>query len=107
MKIVNKGWDWQFQNETWVLPSVGSEGNIEHNTTGQVLGLKRDRTKSGTRVVMESRDKPISEEQTWLIGEKDENGFFVITNPKSGFVLSNKVRRFPKSTRISTIISGD
>merc|ERR1712154_104012 len=38
MKIVNKGWDWQFQNETWVLPSVGSEGNIEHNITGQVLG---------------------------------------------------------------------
>ena len=106
MKLINKGGVWQFQNTSWLLPSEGLEGTIEDKTTGKVLHIQR--FSSGSKPVrMRSRDPKKSEKQNWVIGKTNDDGWFTITNQKSGYVLSSIIKRTKWGTRLDTEVSGD
>lgn len=53
-----------------------------------VLGIQTLVPESGSVVVLESLDKTKIDGQKWLIGQPDEQGWFTITNPKSGLMLT-------------------
>ena len=76
---------------------VGAEGVIEIKNSPEVeietnkptvLGIKNLTPESGSDVHLESFDTTRSDVQKWLINEHDDQGWFTITNPKSGMMLS-------------------
>ena len=74
---------------SWTIPAEHSEDYIEDQVTGQVLGLKDDSTVSGTEVIWESKDIPISVYQTWLrVPFPNIIGTFIMINPYSGKTLT-------------------
>ena len=88
MKLVNKNGGWEHLDKLWNLPSEGYEGHIEDQASGDVLGLWNDATALGTMVGLEPKDQPQSNEQKWVRGLADTNGWFRLKNPCSGRVLS-------------------
>ena len=96
-ELKNKGGIWQFSNAQWALPMVGAEGVIEIKNSSEgeiktnkpiVLGIENMTPESGSDVVLEPFDTTKSDLQKWLIGDIDEHGWFTITNPKTGVMLS-------------------
>ena len=74
---------------SWTIPAEHAEDYIEDQVTGQVLGLKDDSTDSGTEVIWESKDIPISVYQKWLrIPFPNIIGTFIMINPYSGKTLT-------------------
>ena len=78
---------------------VGAEGVIEIKNSSEgeiktnkpiVLGIENMTPESGSDVVLEPFDTTKSDLQKWLIGDIDEHGWFTITNPKSGLILTAK-----------------
>ena len=88
MKLVNKNGGWEHLDKLWNLPSEGYEGHIEDQASGDVLGLWNDATALGTMVGLEPKDQPLSDEQKWVRGIADVNGWFRLKNPCTGKVLS-------------------
>ena len=89
MKLLNKNGEWMYQEKSWTITAEGSEGNIEDQLSGQVLGLVNDVTDIGTLVVLESKKRSVcSEGQKWLRDVEDMNGWFRLRNPLSGKVLT-------------------
>ena len=87
MKLVNKSGQWMHQDKLWYIPTVGYASRIEDQASGNVLGLRNDTT--ALRIVaLESKDKLITDEQTWVRGVEDVNGWFRLKNPCTGKVLS-------------------
>ena len=100
MKLLNKNGNWKHQEKAWTLTAEESEGNIEDQSSGKVLGLLNDGTEIGTLVVLESKKRSVcSEGQKWLRDYADEGGWFRLKNPLSGRALTAQ-----DST--STVISG-
>ena len=87
-KLKNKGGIWQLSDTQLTLPLQGSEGVIETKNSSEVLGIENLTPKSGSVVHLESLDERKSDGQKWLIDQSDEQGWFTITNPKSGLLLT-------------------
>ena len=96
-ELKNKGGIWQFSNAQWALPMGGAEGVIEIKNSSEgkietnkpiVLGIENTTPESGSDVVLELFDTTKNDVQKWLIGDNDEDGWFTITNPKTGLMLS-------------------
>ena len=92
-ELQNKGGIWQFSNAQWALPIGGAEGVIEIKNSSEggietnkptVLGIQEP----GSDVHLELFDTKKSDLQKWLIGDSDEQGWFTITNPKTGLMLT-------------------
>ena len=64
------------------IPAEGTVGYIE--TYDKVLGVLNQSTAAGARVVLESKQNPISEGQKWYKTTIDSDGWFTLTNPNSG-----------------------
>ena len=89
MKLLNKNGKWLHQEKAWTLTAEESEGNIEDQSSGKVLGLLNDGTEIGTLVVLESKKRSVcSEGQKWLRDYADEGGWFRLKNPLSGRALT-------------------
>ena len=88
MKLVNKNGPWEHQEKSWKIPTEGYDGQIEDQDSGEVLGLWNDATVLGTMVGLEPKDQPLSDEQKWVRGIADADGWFRLKNPCSGRVLS-------------------
>ena len=77
------------QEKAWTLTAEQSEGNIEDQSSGKVLGLLNDDTEIGTLVVLESKKRSVcSKGQKWLRDFADEGGWFRLKNPLSGRALT-------------------
>ena len=89
MKLLNRNGSWVHQEKAWTLTAEGSEGNIEDQLSGKVLGLLNNGTEIGTPVILESKKRSVcSEGQKWLRDAADEGGWFRLKNPLSGRVLT-------------------
>ena len=89
MKLINKNGNWMHDNLAWTITAEGSEGNIEEQSSGKVLGLLNDATDIGTPVGLESKKRSVSSDgQKWLRDIADVNGWFRLKNPLSGRVLT-------------------
>ena len=88
MKLKNKGGRWQLADTVWNMPVEGAEGSISDKNSTDVLGLKKSAANTGTTVKLQPRDTQKSSSQKWLIGEKDENGWFEIIQSNSGLILT-------------------
>ena len=89
MKLLNQNGSWVHQEKAWTLTAEGSEGNIEDQFSGKVLGLLNNDTEIGTLVTLESKKRSVcSEGQKWLRDVTDEGGWFRLKNPLSGRVLT-------------------
>ena len=89
MKLLNQNGSWVHQEKAWTLTAEGSEGNIEDQLSGKVLGLLNNGTEIGTPVILESKKRSVcSEGQKWLRDAADEGGWFRLKNPLSGRVLT-------------------
>ena len=76
MKLENRSIEnWKYQDLTWNLPDEGTEGNIEDQTSGKVLGIQND------EIVLEDKEVPLSDRQKWLRGTNDEDGWFSMKKP--------------------------
>ena len=42
MKLINSNGNWLHQGNAWTITAEGSEGNIEDQTSGRVLGILND-----------------------------------------------------------------
>ena len=71
----------------WELPSEGSTGKIKNVDRNMVLGAEHNAMVTGTKVIMEEMVKN-SAGQLWKIGDANSSGYFNITNPSSGKVLT-------------------
>ena len=87
-KLKSKGGIWQFNNTQWTLPLPGIEGVIETKNSSKVLGIDNLTPESGSNVLLESLDTKKSDVQKWFVEQSDEQGWFTITNPKSGLILT-------------------
>ena len=96
MKLVNKNGSWSLQDKIWNMPAEGSYGHIEDQASGEVLGLWNASTDLGSMVGLEPKDRPLRDEQLWVRGIADRNGWFRFKNPISGRVLS--VQTFSSAT---------
>ena len=89
MALSCKEGEWEYQNFTWELPAIGTEGYIMESLTGFVLSLENDSTEPGTRVVLNQVN--ITSQQ-WNIIPRGEGfftiGFFVIGTPTSQRLLT-------------------
>ena len=64
-----------------------SEFEIDANKP-TVLGIQNLTPESGSDVHLEPFNASKSDVQKWLIGDSDEQGWFTITNPKTGLMLT-------------------
>ena len=96
MKLVNKNGSWSLQDKIWNMPAEGSYGHIEDQASGEVLGLWNNSIELGSMVGLEPKVRPLSDEQLWVRGIADRNGWFRFKNPISGRVLS--VQTFSSAT---------
>ena len=87
-KLENKGGIWQFSNAQWTLPPQGTEGIIETKNSSKVLSIDNLTPKSGSVVLLESLATNKSDVQKWFVEQSDEQGWFTITNLKSGLMLT-------------------
>ena len=87
-KLENKGGIWQLNDTQWTLPPQGAEGVIETKNSSKVLGIDNLTPESGSDVLLESLDTKKSDVQKWILEQSDEQGWFTITNPKSGLILT-------------------
>ena len=78
----------QFSNAKWTLPPQGTEGVIETKNSSKVLGIDNLTPKSGSVVLLESLDTKKSDVQKWFVEQSDEQGWFTITNAKTGLILT-------------------
>ena len=86
-KLINRlyGGDESYLNTYWILPEENAEGYIE--ASDEVLGVL-DLSDPISNVELEARIIPISDEQKWYRGSADKNGWFLLSNPPSGKVLT-------------------
>ena len=75
-------------NDTWELPPEGVIGCIRNVDTNMVLSLMNNATVNGTKVIEEIFDEN-SIGQKWLIGKANNEGYFDISNPSSGKILTS------------------
>ena len=89
MALSCKEGEWEYQNFTWELPAIGTEGYIMESLNGSVLSV--DSNEPGTRVVLKQVDhiRHSTESQTWIIiPMRNREGFFTIGHPSSELLLT-------------------
>ena len=90
-KLINHGDEssGSLLNKYWTLPEENAEGYIE--ASDKVLGIKNSTVclSQSQDVRLEARIVAISEKQKWHRGTANENGWFLLTNPHSGKVLTD------------------
>ena len=69
----------------FTIPKEGEKGYIQKIGTNTVLGIGIDDV-----VSLEVKSSPESEDQMWIRGAGDNNGWFTFTNEKSGKVLTQE-----------------
>ena len=94
--LQNRNGTWKYGDKIFTIPDEGTSGiikdqvwGIEH---GLVLGLMNEtllpNNAHGNPVILEEKNKQISDGQTWLRSNSDENGWFTLQNPTSGLYLT-------------------
>ena len=87
--LVNKSGKWQYSTIPLSLPEENTEGKIMDLVSGKLLSPLNDSIINNTLVLFEdSEDGLITDGQKWLIGEEDQDGWFLITNCLSNRVLT-------------------
>ena len=77
MALTCKEGEWEFQNFTWELPAIDTEGYIMESFNGYVLSVNS--TEPGTRVALKQVDPNSTETQKWIIMPmRNREGFFTI-----------------------------
>ena len=77
MALSCKEGEWEFQNFTWELPAIDTEGYIMESLNGSVLSVNS--TEPGTRVALKQVDPNSTETQKWIIMPmRNREGFFTI-----------------------------
>jgi len=71
----------------WEFPPEGSPGNIKNVDRNMVLAVENNAMVTGTKVTIEEMVNN-SAGQLWKIGDVNGSGYFNITNPASGKVLT-------------------
>ena len=75
MALSCKEGEWEYQNFTWELPAIGTEGYIMESLNGSVLSVNS--IEPGTRVVLKQVNS--TEIQKWIIMPMiNREGFFTI-----------------------------
>ena len=90
-QLVNKniGREWKYGKKKWIIADEGTEGTIEDQDSGYVLGLvENSNTNAGTMVILQEKNASTIGTQTWLRTKANSEGFFLITNPATGKVLT-------------------
>ena len=89
MKLENgKEGKWSFADKVWIVPPEGEISYIKDWSSGQVLGIPNIVSGTEKLVVLQSEANPLSDNQKWLRSHYDEDGFFTLTNPSSGKILT-------------------
>ena len=98
MNLINKVPKFQNKKKTWILPPEERVGSIE--SSGEVLGLRQRKDCNYGKVVkLQPRGEsfkgcdPSSDSEMWLRGKPDEQGYFTLTNEKTGELLTAKNKR--------------
>ena len=78
--LINKAGKWR-SNSGWQLPPEGSAGYIINLNTNMSLNIVNRK-----EIIEEYLDN--TPRQNWNIGKADREGYFTITNPASGKVLT-------------------
>ena len=81
--LTNKRGDWEFQSSLWILPKEGKDGGYIEDSSGHVLGLQDGATKFDTSVILDSKNASITDEQNWIRGKADNQGYFTLQNSLS------------------------
>ena len=77
MALSCKEGEWEYQNFTWELPAIDTEGYIMESLNGSVLSVNS--TEPGTRVVLKQVDPNSTETQKWtIIPMRNREGFFTV-----------------------------
>ena len=80
--------NWQFYQNSWIIPVTGQIGFIESPQIG-VLSLS-DNPNTKEIVIMEEKDEE-NPDQKWQRGPNNKDGFFKIKNMKTNSFLSAKI----------------
>ena len=89
MKLENgKEGKWKFDDKVWIVPPEGEISYIKDWSSGKVLGISNIVSETEKLVVLQSEADPLSDNQKWLRSHYDEDGFFTLTNPSSGKILT-------------------
>ena len=98
MTLINKVPEYQNKKKTWSLPPEERAGNIE--SSGEVLGLKQRKDCSyGKGVRLQARGKSFrgcessSDSEMWFRSKADDQGYFMLTNEKTGKLLTAKNKK--------------
>ena len=90
MELVTYYHQMNFMNKKWMLPAEGEEGYIQESN-GKVLGVLDGSIESDTEVVLQAKNESMKGGQLWLRGLANSNGWFTLTNPNSGKLLTQSL----------------
>ena len=107
MALSCKNGEWEYQNFTWELPAIDTEGYIMDSLNGTVLSLENDLIEPGTRVVLKQVDPNSTETQKWIIiPMRNREGFFTIGLPSSEIGVHGRLLTLTMSNTTTTTIEG-
>ena len=102
MALTCKEGEWEFQNFTWELPAIDTEGYIMESLNGSVLSVNS--TEPGTRVALKQVDPNSTETQKWIIMPmRNREGFFTIGLPSSEIGVHGRLLTLTMSNTTTTI----
>ena len=78
---------WKYKSKM-IVPNQLAEGFIEHKDSGLVLGIDKGQTDVEVNVILEEKLIPTNKNQQWFRGMADSKGWFTLTDPISGKVLT-------------------
>ena len=90
-QLINKIRKWKYHTKSWNVPAEGEVGNLGNQDSGFVLGLS---TTNEHKIIL--TEKSECSGQTWLRSSTDVNGWFRLTNCKTGRFLAA-----PKTTLVT------
>ena len=90
-QLINKIRKWKYHTKSWNVPAEGEVGILGNQDSGFVLGLS---TTNEHKIIL--TEKSECSGQTWLRSSTDVNGWFRLTNCKTGRFLAA-----PKTTLVT------
>ena len=85
--LTNKRGDWEFKSSPWILPKEGKDGGYIEDSSGHVLSPKDGATKFDTLVILDSKNASVTDDQNWIRGKTDNQGYFTLQNSRSNRFL--------------------
>ena len=89
---LENGYDdkWEFENLTWTLLSEGQKGCIKKSSSNLALTIEE------SRIILKDCDN--QDEQMWVRGSPNKDGYFNLTNPGSNKYLTNHIKEVKRNT---------